>query len=342
MLFTTSINTNYLPKARTLAQSIKKYYPESKFILGLVEREALDISHYPEFDGVVIPSELWPEDHNKIIYQYDVVEACTAIKGQLFCYLLEKFPLENKFVFLDPDIQVMSRMTELDELLERDDIILTPHLTEPENTIEAIEDNEISVHRHGIFNLGFLAIRRSDESLRLVRWWAERLKKYSIADYYRGLFTDQKWMDQAPAFFNVHILKHPGYNVAPWNIGKRPLSYKGSELYIKGTYPLRFFHFSGFDSGANIAMISKYAQNSDPIFSIRDNYIQCLKTNGESENRSKIWSYDLTDKYNWIKRAKRILQRNKLYNNPSEQIRLPAALICFLKAKAAKIKQLNR
>lgn len=332
MIFTTSINLNYLPKAKTLAQSIKKYYPESKFFLGLVEKTPLDISKHPEFDGVITPIDFWPQDHERILFQYEVVEACTSIKGQLMLYLISMHPNENKFVFLDPDIQVLSRMTELEAILDTNNIVLTPHLTEPENNYNAIEENEISVHKHGIFNLGFLAVRRSTEAIRMLEWWNERLKRYSVADYCRGLFTDQKWMDQAPAFFNVYILKHPGYNLAPWNIGKRPLSIANKQIHVKSNTPLRFIHFSGFDSGANIAMITKYAKSDDPIFLLRNNYITTLKENGEGLNRHK-WSYEVSGPTKLIIKAKRLHQQKLFTRNPAKEIQSLRALASFLKKK---------
>jgi len=337
MIFTTSINTNYLPKARTLAQSIKKHHPDSKFVLCLVERERIDLSQFPEFDEVVIPKDVWPSEHDKILYKYDVVEACTAVKGELFCYLLEKKTAENVFIYLDPDIQVLSPLTELVKSLDTNEIVLTPHLTEPETTIDAILDNEISVARHGVFNLGFLGIKRGQNSLRFTRWWADRLKAFSYADYYNGLFTDQKWVDQAPAFFDVFILKHPGYNVAPWNIGKREVSFSNDNFYVKDNIPLRFFHFSGLDSGANLVMIKKYAGQSNAIFKLRDGYTKLLNMNGEDPSARTPWSYDVDNTNSkLLKKAKRTYQRHFGINDPYNNVPAVRSLALVIKKRLSK------
>lgn len=338
MIFTTSVNLNYLPKARTLAQSVKHFYPESKFILCLVEREKLDISIYPEFDSVVNPIDVWPSEHEKILFKYDVVEACTAIKGELFCHLLEASKDESLIIYLDPDTQVISPLTELMEALEKNEIVLTPHLTEPETELQAILDNEISVARHGVFNLGFLAIRRGSNSKRFLRWWADRLKQFSYADYYNGLFTDQKWVDQAPAFFDVFILKHPGYNVAPWNIAKRNLEYTSDKYLINKEYPLRFFHFSGLDSGANIVMLNRYANQDSAVFKLRNAYLATLKSNGEDLSRRTFWSYEVSrSKSKLIKKARRSYQRNFQMDNPYSQISSVGPVLYFLKYKAKNL-----
>ena len=51
----------------------------------------------------------------------------------------------------------------------------------------------------------------------------------------RMMFTDQRWIDFVPSFFDHHILKDPGYNVAYWNLHgrevtsrRRPLSRRRS------------------------------------------------------------------------------------------------------------------
>ncbi len=334
MIFTTSVNLNYLPKARTLAQSIKLHYPNSCFILCLVERIEFDISSYPEFDGLVTPKNVWPNDHEKILFKYDVVEACTAVKGELFCHLLETQINEDVFIYLDPDTQVLSPMSELMQALETNEIILTPHLTEPETTLQAILDNEISVAKHGVFNLGFLGIKRGKNSSQFLRWWADRLRLFSYADYQSGLFTDQKWVDQAPAFFDVFILKHLGYNVAPWNIAKRNIDDKNGSYVINGETPLRFFHFSGLDSGANIIMLTKYANKSSAVFKLRENYLNTLVSNGETKGNQTTWSYEVSKtNLKILKKARRNYQKYFPIDDPYNNASSLRPLIYFIKNK---------
>ena len=61
------------------------------------------------------------------------------------------------------------------------------------------------------------------------------------------MFTDQRWVDFVPSFFDHHILKDPGYNVAYWNLHGREVFSDGDRYLVDGV-PLRFFHFSGFDA----------------------------------------------------------------------------------------------
>lgn len=293
MIVCTSVCQNYIPKAKALAQSLKQHHPGAQFVLCLVEREAHPATNDPAvFDSVLLAGDLGIPHFESFMFKYGIVEASTAVKGHLFKTLLERFPHEEKFVYLDPDIIVTSRFIELIEVLDYEDIVLTPHLTFPEDSFEAILDNEICALKHGVFNLGFLAIKRSPQAQQMIDWWASRLFEFCYADIPNGLFTDQRWMDLAPCFFDVFVLKHPGYNVAPWNISKRHIyENEDGELTVLEER-LRFFHFSGFDSGANEDMINKYCPDrNSPIYELRESYLKTLDAFGQKGLGKLPWSF---------------------------------------------------
>lgn len=318
MLVCTSICSNYFPKAMALAQSLKSTNPGVYFIVCLVEREVPDpIKGFEYFDEIVLAKDLGFPEFDRVIFSHSIVEASTAVKGQLIRYLIDNYPDENKFVYLDPDIMVFSRLKELDELLDSNDIILTPHLTIPEcketriDEISAVMDNELCALRHGVYNLGFLSVNRSAVSSQFVDWWASRLSMFCYDDIPNGIFTDQKWIDLAPGFFPVHILRHPGYNVAPWNLSMRKMSFNREEgVYLVNDEPLRFFHFSGWDSGANEAMVRKYVADLDnPVYELRRGYNK-ITEQCDNETYEKIpWSYGYFHSGEKISKESRIIYR---------------------------------
>ncbi|WP_337104129.1 glycosyltransferase [Paenibacillus sp. YIM B09110] len=312
MIVTTSICANYLPKAMVLAKSVKETNPDIKFVVCLLERHTHPAAEaYEYFDEIVLAKDLGFEHFEKMIFKHSIVEASTAVKGQLFVYLWETYSEENKFVYLDPDIQVYDELVEMTEALDRHGIVLTPHLCHPEDIMDAVMDNELSALQHGVFNLGFLAIGRtaSGEGERFIRWWASRLAMFCYDDIPRGIFTDQKWIDLAPCYFDVYILKHPGYNVAPWNLSKRKITYTQG-FQVNGE-KLRFFHYSGFDSGANEGMIKKYVPDkSNAVYQLRDAYVQDLNARGQDQLGRTPWSYDCYYDGKPISRAARISYRD--------------------------------
>ena len=96
----------------------------------------------------------------------------------------------------------------------------------------------------GVYNLGFVAIAPSARPF--LDWWWQVTRREALSDVSRNMFTDQRWVDFVPGFFDHTILKDPGYNVAYWNLHGRELTHDGNRYLVDGA-PLRFFHFSGFD-----------------------------------------------------------------------------------------------
>jgi hypothetical protein len=163
--------------------------------------------------------------------------------------LFEHFPEVENLYYIDPDIYFYESLDELDGLLDKHEIVLTPHLTVAPATVTT---DELVAMRHGHFNLGFLGLRRSDNSAEFVAWWQERLKNHCVIDKARGLFVDQKWVDLAPLYFDgIYNFKHQGYNMAWWNTSERELLEDGGKYFVNTKdQQLVFFHFSGFKPGS--------------------------------------------------------------------------------------------
>jgi len=318
MLVYTSICMNYLPKALILGNSLKKHNDNVKFVVILVEREIPN--DWPDIandiiDEVILAKDLGFIDFDKFIFKHSIVEASTSIKGQALCYLLEN--KDDKVVYIDPDIKIYKSLDELSNILDDEDIVLTPHLTMPETEEQDIIHNELSAMRHGIYNLGFLAVKKSKEGCKFAKWWRDRLSLFCYDDIPRGIFTDQRWVDLAPAYFNVYILKNPGYNMAPWNLSTRKVEFQDGNLIVNDKYELVFFHYSGFDSGANEKVFDRYVQDKgDYIYTLRDEYVHEMNLFGQEELGKHSWSYNYYLNGAEINRNTRIIYRdNNLEHN---------------------------
>jgi glycosyltransferase involved in cell wall biosynthesis len=289
----TSITANYIPKARLLARTLKRHHPELRFCLVLAEPAEPDLTSYePAFDEVLTLDDMLRSDREPWIFQHSVVEICTAIKGYALNRLLAREGVEA-VIYLDPDIVVFSRLEPVLEMLAQCDVVLTPHLCDPEAELQAILDNEVCALQHGIYNLGFLAVANRPEGRRFAAWWWDRLERFCYADIQRGLFTDQRWVDLAPAFFpTCGVVRHPGCNVATWNLGRRRLDGNFKQGFQVNGGPLIFYHFSGFDSGAHLAMLQRYAVDMPAAFLLRCWYLkETAQLDGRGYHRRR-WRYD--------------------------------------------------
>ncbi len=309
----TSITSNYLPKARVLAHSIKQTCPGVQFHLVLSDNlpVGFDLASEP-FDDIIYAEDLVSSDFPQWAFGHAVVELCTAVKGVALEHIFTTFDAEQVFYF-DPDMVVFGRLEDLQENLATASVVLTPHQTDPETSDMGILDNEVSSLRHGVFNLGFVGVRNVAEGRRFSRWWAERLLKYCHDDLPRGLFTDQKWVNLAPCFFDdVTVIRSPAFNVATWNLATRKATGSLEEGILINGEPLGFYHFSGFDSGDQITMLERYGAESPVLFRLREWYIAECERHGQSELGTLSSKYTHFSNGDYIDKGYRVLYRQRI------------------------------
>jgi hypothetical protein len=308
----TSITANYLAKAATLAYSIKRLHPDAVFHLVLSDQQP-DCPPITTacFDEIITIDKLPIPDLPAWSFKHRKVELCTAVKGPAIEYIAQERGA-GRIYYFDPDIVVLGPLDDLERALDRHSILLTPHQCHPEADLQAIMDNEICSLRHGVYNLGFLAVRMTEQGQRFVAWWAERLRLYCYDDTPNGLFTDQRWVDLAPAFFDdIGIMRDPQYNVATWNLTHRRAQGRAPyDIEING-HPLVFYHFSGFDSGAQLCMLERYGAHSPVLFELRDWYIARCEELGQSTFSKIECVYDFFQNGKRITDAHRLRYRHK-------------------------------
>ncbi|GAB6195013.1 hypothetical protein [Lysobacter xanthus] len=288
----TSAALNYLPKVRKLCASIRRYHPEFEIVLALADEPHADVDFSAEpIDRVVALGDLDIPDRRRWTYFHAIVELATAIKPFVLVEMLAR-PDVDRVLYFDPDMVLFSRLDDMLEQLDRGDVALTPHLTVPETSLESVRDNEIAALKHGIYNLGFLGVRDTAEGRRFARWWADRIYHFCVADIPGGLFTDQRWIDLAPAFFDgVQILKSPRFNVATWNLTQRALAGDLASGFTVDGQPLGFYHFTGFDSGAHRAMAAKNAGGNASVEALVGWYEQATRFDGEDPVARVPWAF---------------------------------------------------
>lgn len=306
----TSITSNYIPKARVLAHSVKEHVPDAVFHLLLCDKppQGFDLEQ-EEFDHLILLDDLDIDNKKSWIFQHNVVELCTAVKGLGFQEIFRRYA-PDKVLFFDPDMALFSGIEVIEKQLDRHSVLLTPHQTEPEKSRSAILDNEVSSLKHGVFNLGFLAVRNSPEGNRFVNWWSDRLRDFCFDDSRRGLFTDQKWVDLAPAFFpDLGILRDPQFNVSTWNVNSREITGSLAEGIFVNQLPLCFYHFSGIDSGAQKVMLEVYGNGNPALHQLRDWYLSRCKESGQGQLGSRPCCYAFYDNGDEVTPAERLLYR---------------------------------
>jgi len=237
---------NYLAFARALFSSLAVHHPDFDRYLILSDRIDGAFDPGAEDFEVVEAEALGIDELADMAFRYDVTEFSTAIKPAAFRHLMDG-DRYDAVVYLDPDVYVVSPMAELlDRLAGGAEAVLTPHICAPVEDGQKPDDH--SMLQSGVYNLGFLTLAAGEETQRFLAWWQRRLVRDCRVDLAEGLFVDQKWADLLPGFVErTEVLRHPGYNLAYWNLVHRKVSRDG-ERWLTNELPLRFVHFSGIDA----------------------------------------------------------------------------------------------
>lgn len=307
----TSVTLTYLAKARVLARSVKRHHPQAKFYLVLCEPPpawlvaSMESGDEP-FDYLVTPDDLAID--SAWLFQHDVVEACTSVKGTALAYLQAR--TNSSVIYLDPDTVVFRSLQPILDLLVDHSIVLTPHCPHAETDVEAIALNEISCLAHGVYNLGFYAVSADETGRAFANWWKLRLQHFCHDDIPRGLFTDQRWIDLVPAQFErVKILRDPQYNVASWNLTQRRVEGTAPDQLLVNGEPLCFYHFSGINLNIPEQMANRLRIEEAAVHQLIAWYRERCDDEGEAKLSKSRWHYASYDDGTPITRAQRIYYR---------------------------------
>lgn len=259
--FFTSISSNYLAKALTLAESVVAIYPDAEFVIAILNHSLLTPAHLDELAKIqarfseqghqlsfVDPLSLYePGQARCFAYRYNVIEACTAVKPAVALELLKR---HECVTYMDPDTFLYAPFPADARMGEAWDLQVTPHSLAPPSQPGLLSERYFM--SYGIYNLGYLGMRRSATTLAFLAWWKRFCIDFSVSKSHLGLFVDQKPIDLLTCFVDrVSVIRHPGWNVGWWNLfcDQREISADGCSVRFESQQePLIFFHFSNLDS----------------------------------------------------------------------------------------------
>lgn len=248
---------NYMAYGLTCLLSAKKYNSDVDLYYLVADR--YDECNYEEYNEIISFIDLKDLDiTNEMMvnmeFKYNIVEFNTSVKPSFYKFLFSKG--YESVIYLDPDIECYASFDSFLNRNKNHSIIVTPHKMSTSPS-ELIEDKAFL--NNGIYNLGFIALNRSESTDKFLTWWDEKLRNQCFIDYSTGLATDQIWVELASTIFDgFYVERDMGLNVAFWNIHERKL-YKNKEWFIDDT-PLIFFHFSSLSKNCSCDLLKKIEQ----------------------------------------------------------------------------------
>ncbi len=204
-------------------------------------------------------------------------------KSAFLRFLLEDLGYSGA-IYADCDLYFVDDPGFLFELLKVHAVLLTPHwrplLPEPDPVQYYCNFTD------GLYNAGFIGASRS--GIPALMWWHGRCCHRCEIDKAYGLYVDQKYLDLLPVHFDgVHVLKHPGCNVAEWNRAFLKRTTIDGRIHIDGRWPLVFIHFTHLtiehiEAGDDSQLSTILAAYRDDLVSARHQVQRMFQPGGAS------------------------------------------------------------
>jgi len=299
--YCTIVTKSHLSYARVLAKTLQEHNPRSKLLVLLADR--IDGFFNPEeypFELITLEELTDQKDIQRMCFYYSPSELCFCLRAWLHEYMFQNSSFE-KWIYLDSDMIVCHSLKRISDQLDHTSIMLSPHLINidppPSIDVKAIRRLESYLLRNGgIYNGGFLGLRRTGESESFIRWFKDRLQMYGF-DNRPMQSGDQFWLTCVPLYFKeVLVLRDPGGNLAYWNLFERNIGQDNSGRIQVNGEPLLFFHFAGFNMNAP-HKLTTYALSPDLkkvpsiIAKLAKGYRHLLIDNGYEDSKNYPYAF---------------------------------------------------
>lgn len=239
--FCTYCDHRYLPRALAMVESLERHFgPFTLWILALSEESerllaALDrpsirvvpLAALEAFDAALTEAR----QNRSLVEYYFTLSPCLPL------FLLRTQPDIASLTYLDSDLFFFSTPQPIFAELEHASIGIIPH--------RFPQSREASEACHGRYNVGWITWKRDPSGIACLEDWRHRCLEWCHDRCEDGKYADQGYLDAWPAAFrDVHVVRHPGANVAPWNISRHAIEDVDGGLRCDGE-PLIFYHFHG-------------------------------------------------------------------------------------------------
>jgi len=219
------------PFAKVLAESLPSTVA---FKVGVLEA-TLTESNTVALEDLSLPNL------SQMRERYDTAAFMAAIVPFFGAYFLGQKGVE-KVIYVDPTVQFFGDLEDIIAALQSADILLTPRITKKFG--EAAYGDEKLFLNTGMYDAGFWAVRKTDNTLRFLHWWQARLADRAHFDLCNGMNHAQLWLNYVPIFFDkVMVNKNLGWNVGLQNLHERVLTRHNQKWVVNLSELLVFVNF---------------------------------------------------------------------------------------------------
>lgn len=242
LTFCTLFDSNYLDKGLVLYESMKQVMENFTLYILAMDEKCYEILSDRHLSNVTVISleEFEDEELLKIKKERSRAEYCWTCSASLIDYVFETYG-EAYCTYIDSDLYFF-----------KDPTVLLEEMVNAGCSVQIVEHGfgdgmiaEEKVKGAGRYCVQFNTFRNDEEGRKILSTWKAQCRNHcSMAP---GEMGDQKYLsDWAEKYDKVHVLKHQGGGVAPWNVFRfKPADQKGwlIDKKTKEKFELIFYHF---------------------------------------------------------------------------------------------------
>lgn len=216
--YVTLFDGTYMPQALALYRSMQRNCRPFKLLALCMDGAIVDtVRRWTDEREVVVVSrvDVETEELRKACLMRNIAEMCWTYAPQSLKLGLEEFGHNVRVTYIDADSfffrSPMSVFVEIDDA----PIAIPPHRFSPEKRDMA--------RTNGIYNVNFVSfdVAQKEANECLDQWARDCIAWCSAkSEPENGRMGDQLYWNAYSSVWPVHAIRHPGLNLAPWNLNR--------------------------------------------------------------------------------------------------------------------------
>jgi hypothetical protein len=306
LTFCTLFNTAYLSRGLAMYQSLEEHCAKFHLYIFAFDTHCFDLLSDLNLPCATIISLNEFEDDKLLAVKAERTsgEYCWTCASSTIKYCLETYKLEH-CTYIDADLLFFNDPAVLIAEMGSKSVLITEHRYTP-----CYEQSKTS----GKYCVQFMTFKHTVEGMEVLNWWIDACLNWCFNRFEDGKFGDQKYLDDwLSRFKTVHVLKHLGGGVAPWNVQQYSFKtssnvVRGEELLTGQEFDLIFYHYHDFQyTGINCYSLSNesYKILRNPVKHIYRPYSRALSVaeNTISAHQKDTMPHEVTDDIQWVKQV---------------------------------------
>lgn len=255
--YCTYFDKNYASKGITMLKSLIAHETGDYrvFVICLDEITRVLIEKLNLKNVIAIPLHYIEERNQPLIEarsNRSVVEYYWTLTPVILKYLFENYQEIEVLTYLDSDLYFFSSPDPIFDELGSKSVLIHEH---------RYSNDLIHLEINGRFNVGLLIFKRDKNSIGLLETWRRQCLDWCYARIEGEKFGDQGYLSNWDKDYSfVHILRHLGGGVAPWNQIQYDIKKDRKNKITINNEKLVFYHFHSLEIvNNNIISASKHA-----------------------------------------------------------------------------------